>query len=350
MMDTAAVGCALPHERARYVPRPAAGGPSKYLVAAPGAPATDQRFEFFDYLEIGRDEADREPLPGQLLLPGQAVSWSHCILTQTPDGRCFVRDVSRNGTRLDGRRLVPNAESEMRVGQRLEVGDGWRFVLAGDAPAGRPTPTRGRTVGSPNLTIATVLVGDIRDYTVLVRRTPSAELQQSVNRVFEALTAAVDHHGGTVKEFQGDAIVAFWEGRQIEKQAVEACHAAIDLDRLARRMASDPSVWSIPDFPLVMDWALATGPVIIDSVGASQSMGLSMIGEAVVLAFRLEKFANDGTGRILACSATRAKAARAFRFTDLGKMLAKGFDEPDHVFALDVGGRVNGTPARSAAQ
>jgi hypothetical protein len=29
-----------------------------------------------------------------------------------------VRDVSRNGTRLDGHRLVPNVEVEIRPGQR----------------------------------------------------------------------------------------------------------------------------------------------------------------------------------------------------------------------------------------
>ena len=51
-------------------------------------------------LEVG-------PGPGLLLVRDPIVSFRHCVVSQTPEGHCFVRDVSRNGTRLDGRRLVP---------------------------------------------------------------------------------------------------------------------------------------------------------------------------------------------------------------------------------------------------
>jgi class 3 adenylate cyclase len=103
-----------------------------------------------------------------------------------------------------------------------------------------------------------------------------------------------------------------------------------------------------------MDWALATGEVSIDSFGGDTPVGLSMIGEPVVLACRLEKFATDATGPILACRNTRDMVARALRdpgpnaaaeakapplqFVDLGEMHAKGFDQPDHVFAVRVAG------------
>jgi class 3 adenylate cyclase len=84
-----------------------------------------------------------------------------------------------------------------------------------------------------------------------------------------------------------------------------------------------------------MDWALATGPVLLDSMGGIRPTGLSLIGEPVVLAFRMEKFANDATGRILVCRVTKAMSVGAFVFRDLGRMQAKGFDEPDQVFALE---------------
>jgi class 3 adenylate cyclase len=75
--------------------------------------------------------------------------------------------------------------------------------------------------------------------------------------------------------------------------------------------------------------------VVLDSFGGIQPTGLSLIGEPVVLAFRLEKFATDATGRILACPVTKGMAGHAFTFRDLGMMHAKGFDQPDHVFALE---------------
>jgi class 3 adenylate cyclase len=326
----------------RYVRPPLSSGvAAKYLVVAT---PPKLRFQFFDHLEVGRDEAGREPDPGQLLVIGAHVSWRHCVITQTHEGRCFVRDVSRNGTRLKGRRLLPNVESEFLIGETIDLGSGLEFVLDGETATAQTPRPGGRTSVAPQLTLATVLMGDIRDYTVLVRTAPAAALQQSVSRVFERLTAAVQDLGGTVKEFPGDAILAFWEGGVREDKALSACRAVIALDRLARQMADDRSIWSLGDFPVKMDWALATGPVVIDSFGGDTPMGLSMIGEPVVLACRLEKFANDQVGRILVCPATQQRAASGLRrgggaplqFADRGLMHAKGFEHPDRVFALQV--------------
>jgi class 3 adenylate cyclase len=258
------------------------------------------------------------------------------MVARHPDGRCTVRDLSRNGTRVDGRRLVPNVETEVAPGQTIEVTSGLTLVFCGgtacpdvDAVAG------GGTVVAPGFTIATVLVGDIRDYTVMVRQAPALEVQRSVGRVFERLSAEVVKYGGTVKEYQGDAIFAFWEGPADGRQAVGACRAALALNALALEMARDRDVWDVPGFGLGMEWALATGPVVIDSIGgANQRAGLSMIGEAVVRAFRMEKFATPETGPILACETTYHMALAHFEFVSLGEMQAKGFDRPDRVFAL----------------
>lgn len=295
----------------------------------------ERRCVFYDQIEIGRDAGGSVLSPGLLLIDEPTVSRRHCVVRLAPDGRCYARDVSRNGTRLDGRRMVPNLEVEIRAGQSLTVGSA-ELVLEAESMASLAEKAgHGSTMHVPGTGIATVLVGDIRDYTVLVRRAPRLELQQSVGRVFEVLNRAVSKHQGTVKEYQGDAILAFWEGEHLGRQAVAACAATLALDQLAERIAHDRSVWQLADFPLRIDWALATGPVVLDSFGGSRPTGLSLIGEPVVLAFRLEKFANDSTGRILACPVTKGMASHKFRFRDLGLMHAKGFDEPDQVFALE---------------
>jgi class 3 adenylate cyclase len=321
--------------RVRYTPPAGGSRPPKYLVADAATPH-ERRFVFYDALEVGRDDAARTEAPGQLLVADSTVSFRHCVVTQHAGGRCTVRDLSRNGTRVDGRRLVPNVEMEIVPGQALEVAAGLTLVLLGEsAPAGAEETIVGGTVVAPGFTIATVLVGDIRDYTVMVRQAPSLELQRSVSRVFERLTAEVVRFGGTVKEYQGDAIFAFWEGPADGRQAVGACRGALALHALAREIAGDRRVWDVPGFSLGMEWALATGPVVIDSIGgANQRAGLSMVGEAVVRAFGLEKLATKDTGPILVCDATRAMAGDRFAFRNLGEMAAKGFDRPDRVFAL----------------
>ncbi|MHC4786986.1 MAG: adenylate/guanylate cyclase domain-containing protein, partial [Planctomycetota bacterium] len=171
------------------------------------------------------------------------------------------------------------------------------------------------------------------DYTVLVQEAPGAALQASVNRLFGRLEREVVRGGGTVKEHQGDALFAFWE-EGTEPRAPAACRAALALHRLAEELALDRGVWALDDFPLRMDWALTTGPVLIHSIGGARPTGLSMIGEPVVLAFRLEKLAGDETGPIVACPATRGEAGGAFVFDSLGCKQVKGFEAPVEVFAL----------------
>jgi class 3 adenylate cyclase len=310
----------------------AAEMPAKYLTAR--LDGEERRFLFFDRVEIGRYHPSRPVLPGQLLVDDPTISRRHCVITQNHEGRCWVRDVSRNGTRIDSRRLVPNIEHEFCVGQVLDVGQGLRLLLEGDVTGVAVAFDGPATVGAPGTTVATVLVGDIRDYTVLVRRASSEQLQTSVGRVFESLTRQVTALGGTVKEYQGDALFAFWDKAEDARQVIAACRAALHLDEHVCRMAADPEIWDVPGFELRMDWALTTGMVVIDSFGGDRPTGLSMIGEPVVRAFRLEKFANDETGRILTCEATKMVAARSFSFRDLGKMHAKGFDKPDRVFSL----------------
>jgi len=317
----------------RYRPPAAEGRPACHLQPAGGG----ERLAFVDRLEIGRDDEERALEPGLLLLGDPSVSRRHCVVTRRPSGRCFVRDESRNGTRVDGRRIMPHVDTEVRSGQVIAVGDAWSFVLRAAAPAAAPgddSMAGMNTIPHSQRCIATVLVGDITDYTVLVREALSEDLQQSVRRLWEALSVEVVAHGGTVKEFQGDAILAFWEGDASGRQAVRACQAALALDARARELARDPAVWPVPGRPLSMDWALSTGLVLLDSFGPAGPGGLSMMGEPVVRAFRLEKFADAVTGRLLACRATREAAGEAFQWRDLGERLAKGFERPDRVFAL----------------
>ena len=326
-------------ESERRPPRyrePSGEGPRSYLVTVPVAEGT-QRYAFYDRIEIGRDDGVRAEAPGLLLVHDVSVSRSHCIVSRQPVRGWLLRDTSRNGTRLDGRRVVPNLEIPVHAGQVIGVGASAEFLLAVEDAASLPSmdETASTTVWMPTRCLATVLVGDIRDYSVLVRRAPPAVLQQSVGRVFERLGAAVLEQGGTVKEYQGDAVLAYWEGAFGGEQTVAACRAALALDALVLRLAADRETWQVDGLPLQMDWALATGMVLIDSFGGRSPAGLSLIGEPVVLAFRLEKFATPETGRVLACPVTRELARAAFAFRDLGEMTAKGFDRPDHVFALE---------------
>jgi class 3 adenylate cyclase len=315
-----------------YQPPPAVDYPAKKLVEDGEA---GRVFEFYNRLEIGRARKGAER-PGVLLVADPTVSSRHCVIVQDPDGRCFVRDTSRNGTRLDGRRLSPNSKTEFKVGQVLSLGKTLRLRLEGAAAevAEQSEPDVSQTLGVSDASLVTILVGDIRDFTALVRQAPPNVLQASVARLFARLEKAVVELGGTLKEFQGDALFAFWERGSTADHAVDACRAALALNRLSEELAKDSEVWSVTGFPLKMDWALTTGLVSISGYGGDNILGLSMVGEPVVLAFRLEKIAGDDTGPIVTCQDTQLMASGRFEFVDLGPRTAKGFEQAQRVFAL----------------
>ena len=316
-----------------YVPPEVMDYPGKWLVAI-GPSGPEDVFLFFNRVEIGRYHEKRR-LPGMLLVSDQTVSSRHCVITQDSEGRCLVRDTSRNGTRVDGRRLTPNLSAELELGQVLSIGRTLKLRLDGMPPPELTLKDAdSATQGFAERTIVTVLVGDIRNYTTLVRMADSAELQESVNRVFGRLEAEVQSLGGTLKEFQGDAIFAFWEKGANGCHATQACEAALHLKKTVARLAADPSVWGVAGIPLQMDFALATGPVTISGYGDNGALSLSMVGESVVLAFRIEKLANKKTGPIIVCPITRKIVETAFKFKDLGKHQPKGFDQEQHLYAL----------------
>ena len=313
---------------------PATSHPTKRLAVNNGL-EDGVSFTFFNHIEIGRYKEGQDA-PGLLLIRDPTVSSRHCVITQDPDGRCFVRDTSRNGTRLDGRRLSPNLKTELKIGQILSIGKGLELRLDGEAPIQTPSEQQSieGTVGISNSVPVTVLVGDIRDYTVLVQQAASSEVQDSVGRVFERLEHAVVELGGTLKEFQGDAIFAFWEAGSTKNHAVEACGAALALNRLVKDLAEDRSIWQVEGFALHMDWALTTGLVTISGYGSEGALGLSMVGETVVLAFRIEKFADESTGPIITCPITQKMASESFEFKELGSRKAKGFHNSHELYSL----------------
>jgi FHA domain len=107
-----------------------------HLVANPGTDE-EQRIAFCRVLEIDRDEEGREAMPGLVLVHDPLVSRRHCVLTRSADGRCYVRDMSLNGTRLSGRQLVPNVVTEIRSGEVLTLAGDHRFALDATLESGK---------------------------------------------------------------------------------------------------------------------------------------------------------------------------------------------------------------------
>lgn len=335
----------------RYQPLQATGVHRFALVVGDGADG-EQRFPFTDRIEIGRFESGVPECEGRVLVEDRTVSAVHCIIARGAEGRLFARDSSRNGTWIDDARLIPNREQEIRPGQVVRVAGDLRFRLVEDVSTSQPQSRERRlergTVAQPVTQDLTLLVGDVRGYTSLLTSVPEAELQAAVGGVFARLVATIRSFGGQVKEYQGDSILAFWERRDDGSPAIPACRAALALRRDVEALAADSTSWPFPNHPLRMDWAVTTGRVSVHVIGADRPEELSLVGEAVVLAYRLEKAANDQVGSLLTCARTRAEADGHFEFGDAGHLTLAGFEEPVPAFRLL--GELHGSAGPNATQ
>lgn len=305
------------------------------LIYAPDT-SEEESFEFVDRIVVGRRRG-RDANEPRVQLDDKAISGRHCVVTQTSNGVFLVRDVSRNGTKVDGRRLVPNVDMQVESGTVIRVGE-HRLMLWVDTTGDIDVDPRDlddeQTVIVRLENDVTIVVGDIKGYTSLNERFNSTLIWQAVEPVFQALSTIVESNGGTIKEYQGDAIVAFWENddERPGRHAIQACRASLLLHQEALRL-SDPSRWPIAEHPLQMDWALTTGRVAINSIGVQRS-GLALVGDAINVAFRLEKLVSEETGPIIVDQATQSLAAGAFDFNTLGSFAIQGRSQSEEIFAL----------------
>ena len=319
----------------KYIqPEPGDVGPKAFAIDR-GVPG-ERKMVFHDRVEIGRYRPGRSVTPGRILIRDATISERHCVVTQRSDGRCFVRDTSRNGTRVEGRRLVPNTEVEILPGQSLLLGGSVELVLVEErVEFSGPDRTSSTTLAMRVEAMeVTVLVGDLHGYTRLVQEAPGHELQESISRVFSRLGEVIQRNGGMVKEYQGDAIFAYWDSGPNPEHAIDACRAALELRDLLPKLADDPDVWKVPDQQLGMDWALASGDVLMESMSGADPLGLSMVGKPVVLAFRLEKLVDREADRIVVGESTWTMVRRRFLFSAGRAADLDGFSSPESYFSL----------------
>ena len=246
---------------------------------------------------------------------------------------------------------------ELKIASRDEVGqlaDGFREMVAGLRAKERITETFGRYVDprvverlieDPELSkpggdrrTMTVFFSDIADFTRLSTELTASSLLRLLNRYFEVMAAPIRASGGVIDKYIGDAIMAYWGPPFVaaEAQTGAACQAALgQLAALAAFRAEVPEIVGVrANAPkLAIRIGLATGPLVVGSVGSEVSRNYTVIGETVNLASRLEGACKLYRTQILVDEATRA-AAKEFQFRELDSIRVWGRAEPVRVFEL----------------
>ena len=181
----------------------------------------------------------------------------------------------------------------------------------------------------------THLVADVRGFSGLTQRSQPQAVFDLVTDLFQLLTDIVHQHHGTVKDFAGDAIYAFWEhGESASSQkALQACFAARDqmyaLEKyLSQRVQDDPLR------NISLGWGISTGAATLSHYGIRQD-NLALVGDSTNLAFRLAAMANNTLeDPIILCANTAILVQEKFNLVHIGAVKTKGREGKEQVYAM----------------
>jgi len=137
--------------------------------------------------------------------------------------------------------------------------------------------------------IVTVLFSDLRGFTTLSEKSDPDTLVSQLNQYFDIMVGVIQGDRGMVDKFIGDAIMAVWgsvpdlnrgEGSEL------AVGAALEMSRELPKLNTRWKREGLPE--LAMGLGVHCGDAVTGNVGSEKRLELTVIGDAVNLASRLE--------------------------------------------------------------
>ena len=207
------------------------------------------------------------------------------------------------------------------LGERLEL---MKFVSRGTVSAIQGAHENGMHRGGERRRVS-VIFTDIRGYTEFSERVPPEVVIEALNRYFDVQTEIVERFGGDVDKFVGDALVAVFEGGEMERRAVEC---AVEITGAMARLLEE-----YPDYNLHVGIGVASGEVVMGAMGAKARMDFTVLGSTVNLSARL--CSKAAPGQVLVDRATReaADGVESIGFDALEPIPLKGYAAPVPAFA-----------------
>lgn len=219
------------------------------------------------------------------------ISRNHAMLQSMDTGEFYLIDLgSRNGSFINGRRVS--------VPVILHNGDAITFgqtELTFHRPALRTAEIKSYS-SSPEFSatatlhvrkLISVLVVDIRDYTVMTRQLDEKVLSEAIGTWFRYAGEIIQKHGSWVDKYIGDAVMAVWIHGAEEvtpRSMLQMSQAMNELNKMTAKLHEE---FPLP-FPLRIGAGLNTGYAMVGNSGSSNRPDYTPLGDTVNAAFRFE--------------------------------------------------------------
>ena len=201
-------------------------------------------------------------------------------------------------------------------------------------------------IDRPSLTAAggqrrvmTVLFCDLKGFTNLSEGMTPQGLVSVMNHYLSTMSEPIRNQRGIIDKYIGDSIMAYWGPPFTEQtdQARLACSAAIEMIARVPSMRTEiPELLGVRSIAADCDIriGIATGEVLVGSIGSEFMMSYTVMGDAVNLASRLEGANKFYGGRILASEATIAAAGGSIETREIDRVIVVGQSVPRVVFEI----------------
>jgi class 3 adenylate cyclase len=296
-----------------------------------------QRIEIVDRICMGRTCKGIDPQQ-RILLQYPLVSRDHAEISWSA-GQLQITDNSRNGTWVNDVRMAAGSSKALSDGDTIRIGYSLLRVVYPNVAADfkvDDTSTELTIVSSLEV-VVTSLVADMRGFSAYCQTHASADAFGMINEILDQFSKIVEDFKGTVKDYAGDSIVAFWEHQFGEpaRQSALACLAAIQqmlsFDKIRIKLSGEYA--DVEN--LRMGWGVTTGPVTLSHYG-SRTADLAMVGDCINLASRLSGMANKAVAeKILICSRTAKLVKNQLDLKNLGRLSIRGREGREQIYSLN---------------
>ncbi len=145
----------------------------------------------------------------------------------------------------------------------------------------------------------TVLFTDIAGFTGISESMTAEELTHHVSAYFEEITKIIRDNNGVIDKYMGDAVMAFW-GAPLpnDNHTFDACLAVLNAKQKVDALNEQWLAEGKP--PLITRFGVNCGEAVAGTIGSSERMNYTVLGDIVNVASRLEGLNRQyGTGIIV---------------------------------------------------
>ena len=199
--------------------------------------------------------------------------------------------------------------------------------------------------------LVSVMFADIRNFSAYCEARPPEEAAAVLHAFFSTATRVVESEGGVIEAFQGDAILAVWNGEPAPGQSASASQAAdpsragasdharralqaaVNLQAAMQGVLPDPAPAGLE--PLSLGIGAETGPAMAGSFGLASRRTHMVMGRTVTIASRLVAMTGELAHPILVGEGLAALVGAA-GLESMGTFLLDGMRVPHHIYAYPL--------------